>query len=279
MGWVVRKGRRYYYRSRWVNGRDRKEYVGAGEVGEVAAKLDAAAAARRAEARAAWRHTLEQLHELDALFDHVAREVTAYVSAVMAAAGFHRHRGEWRRKTVSTPDGPRPAPAAPPPPEMLPRSELLARAMSGDQRAMAALRPMLAEPGAVDNFGNPARRAIDAAVVVMARKDLVTREATTIKLAQLKAELAGPNPSPLEAMLVEQVVSTWLHLSNLEYEAAIENDLELARAAHFQRSMTLAQHRYFAAIRELTRCRQAQLRPVQVNIAREQVNVLNAPKG
>jgi hypothetical protein len=43
MGWVQRRGRRYYYRSRWVNGRDVKEYVGTGEAAELAAKLDAKA--------------------------------------------------------------------------------------------------------------------------------------------------------------------------------------------------------------------------------------------
>ena len=296
MGWEVRRGQRYYYRSLRVNGRVVKEYVGAGEVGEVAARLDAEAAAHRVAERAAWRHTLEELHQLDALFEQVDRDVTAYVSAVMTAAGFHRHRGEWRRKTVSTPDTPQPAPTpgappVPPPgapgtaPDLLPlftlpRSELVARARNGDAGAMAVLRPVFDEPGAADAYGGDmARRALRAAVHVVAGKDLVAKEATARKLEQLRDELAGPNPSPVERMLVENVVSTWFHLHNLERQAALEGEDNIVRAAFWQKALTAAQNRYFATIRELTKCRQAQVRPVQVNIAHEQVNVLNAPKG
>lgn len=54
MGWQIRRGRKYFYRSvRNSDGRVRSIYVGAGEVGEQAAREDAERrASKRAERRA-----------------------------------------------------------------------------------------------------------------------------------------------------------------------------------------------------------------------------------
>ncbi len=99
MGWEVRGRRRYYTRSRKVNGRVVREYVGAGAVGELAAAADALrradrlaeSEARRAE-QARWREALAPLLELSRAADLLAR-------TALLAAGFHQHsRSSWRRK-------------------------------------------------------------------------------------------------------------------------------------------------------------------------------------
>jgi hypothetical protein len=282
MAWEHRRGRRYYYRTHRVNGRVVKEYVGTGEVAEMAARLDAEAAANRALVRAERLRTRAELEELDTLLEQIDREVNEFVSVAMTVAGFHRHRGEWRRKrTVATPDTPQPAPAPVPagaaPPTF---DDLYARARTGDHNAMLLLRPLLDDPTTVEEFGgNVARRSLNTAVWKMTGKDLVTREATARKLEQLRAELAGPNPTLLEQMLVDRVVATWFQLHRLEREFALAGD-DPKQIDDYQRSLTSSQNRYFTAIRELNRVRQAQQPPpVQVNIAHEQVNVVNVPKG
>ena len=92
MGWD--KGR-YYTRSRKVNGRVVREYVGTGEAAERVAQQDAIAWQER-EARRAVRG---ELAALDAPLDELAELTELLARAALAAAGYRRHhRGEWRKR-------------------------------------------------------------------------------------------------------------------------------------------------------------------------------------
>jgi hypothetical protein len=92
MGWE--KGR-YYTRSRKVNGRVTREYLGTGEAAERAARQDALARQER-EARRAAR---AELAALDAPLDDLAELTDLLARAVLAAAGYRQHhRGEWRKR-------------------------------------------------------------------------------------------------------------------------------------------------------------------------------------
>jgi hypothetical protein len=92
------RGGLYYTRSRKVNGRVVREYVGGGVLGEIAARMDAEARQRREEEAAAWREERERLEELAGLVDEYCEDVEAIARAGLLAAGFRRHnRGEWRR--------------------------------------------------------------------------------------------------------------------------------------------------------------------------------------
>jgi len=101
MGW---EHGRYYTRSKKVNGRVVKEYVGSGLVAELAARMDALdRQARNAErdaghaARAEVEFLDASLNELNALADLMAR-------AALVAVGYRQHkRGEWR-KTRARPE-------------------------------------------------------------------------------------------------------------------------------------------------------------------------------
>lgn len=94
MGWETRKGKRYYYRSKRVNGRVVKEYCGTGPAAEEAARLDAEAAAKRRESDERFRKSME----VDALLGEAIDWLDARIAATMIAAGFHRSHGEWRKK-------------------------------------------------------------------------------------------------------------------------------------------------------------------------------------
>ena len=97
--WERRKrGGLYYTRSRKVNGRVVREYVGAGVLGELAARMDAEDRQRREEEAAAWREERERLEELADLVDEFCREVETITRTALLADGFRRHnRGEWRK--------------------------------------------------------------------------------------------------------------------------------------------------------------------------------------
>jgi hypothetical protein len=99
VGWETReRGTRYYTRSKWVDGRVVREYVGGGVLGKIAALEDEHKRLQKQETVAHW--TEQQKHlERDAAFLKELEEVTEILTrACLIAAGCHRRRGEWRRR-------------------------------------------------------------------------------------------------------------------------------------------------------------------------------------
>ncbi|MDA1052703.1 MAG: hypothetical protein O3C40_19790 [Planctomycetota bacterium] len=97
MGW---EKDRYYTRSRKVNGRVVREYIGGGEVGALVAQMDAVERERREWERECWRLEKEEMEAFDSSVAKVCQMADIIAKAAMVAAGFHRHRGEWRRRRV-----------------------------------------------------------------------------------------------------------------------------------------------------------------------------------
>ena len=97
MGWE--KGR-YYTRSRKVNGRVVREYIGGGELGALAAQLDAIEREQREHERRMWRAEKEEIEAFDEQIAKCCEMADVIARAAMVAAGFHCHRGEWRRRPV-----------------------------------------------------------------------------------------------------------------------------------------------------------------------------------
>jgi hypothetical protein len=96
MGWD--RGR-YYTRSRKVNGRVRREYVGRGPLGELAAALDALQRAEREAKAAEWRADRERLQGVDKVVSRLDELADLLARAALVAAGYHQHkRGEWRAR-------------------------------------------------------------------------------------------------------------------------------------------------------------------------------------
>jgi hypothetical protein len=250
MGWEQRGKRRYYYRSHWENGRTVKEYFGSGEVAEAVAEYDARMAALRDCDRAERLHTQIELARLDAELEHIDQLARAALHAAMTAAGFHWHRGAWRKKTMSTPTTNDPKKT----------EELLARAHAGDREAYNQVRPLLAQRQAIEAFGNVSQRSLGVAVNDFSGKDLVTLDAVFRKLDALREELAGPNPTPMERLLVDRVVTMWFHLHKLECSQALATSPHAPGSPDFERAINSAHKRYLTAIRELTTFRR-NLRP------------------
>jgi hypothetical protein len=94
MGW----DRGYYYRSRKVNGRVVREYVGTGRIAELAAQLDAINRQKREQEQAAWRAEKARLAALDADIAALIEVTDLAAATALLAAGFHQHKRQWRRK-------------------------------------------------------------------------------------------------------------------------------------------------------------------------------------
>ena len=98
MGWEERRGRSYYYRSVREGKRVRKKYVGGGSFGQLLAQLDELERLQREEEEASWREERERLQLSAAFLRELEEAAEILIRAQLLVAGFHKHKGEWRRK-------------------------------------------------------------------------------------------------------------------------------------------------------------------------------------
>ena len=100
MAWETRRRNRYYYRSRRVDGKVRKEYVGTGADAELVAKADAAAIESRDQERKELRGIVENVQAANSMMKNLDDAVRVLTAGSLLAAGYHQHRGHWRKRRV-----------------------------------------------------------------------------------------------------------------------------------------------------------------------------------
>src|SRR5215212_11593258 len=75
----------------WQGGKVIREYIGAGTLGELAAKTDALRRLRREREGMAWREERESLEALDRALGELDEAAEILARAALYAAGYHRH--------------------------------------------------------------------------------------------------------------------------------------------------------------------------------------------
>lgn len=144
--------------------------------------------------------------------------------------------------------------------------ELSAKAEVGDEGAREELRRKLVEasPAVIARASDVGRRAQHMLIGTVAAGDPLTEYALSGRLDMLRAEIAGENPSPLEALLAERVVACWMLVELFDALMAAqlrrESDkrLPLFHTLKMVKWQESANRRYLAAIRELARVRKLQ---------------------
>ena len=103
MGWERRdRGGRYYTRSRKVQGRVVREYVGTGPVAEMIAEIDNTKLAQRVARREALRAEQKRMASVEAPVSDLCDIGDLVARAALMLAGYHRHkRGEWRKRRAT----------------------------------------------------------------------------------------------------------------------------------------------------------------------------------
>jgi len=112
-------------------------------------------------------------------------------------------------------------------------AHLMERAAAGDQGVIDRIHGALAaDPvGVIKVFGgDPAERVLDA-LYGRAGRNPGVRIATAGRLKQLRADLEGQDPTPLERVLIERVLFCWLDANLCDREA--ESGLAAATAGAF----------------------------------------------
>jgi hypothetical protein len=101
MAWEKRKNtrQRYYYRSkRLADGSMVKEYHGTGECGAQAADADRHKRAEQSVEIQRHRQLRESIEGITAPLAEMCEQYDVITQAALLAAGFHRHKGEWRKR-------------------------------------------------------------------------------------------------------------------------------------------------------------------------------------
>ena len=170
-----------------------------------------------------------------------------------------------------------PPPALP----LLQLHDLLRLAEKGQEDAVPEIRQILNEhPDLTWRFVDVAHIAEDTLIEEMTKEgDLATKELLRCQLEAMREEIAGENPSPLERLLAERIVATWLQIQLFEglYTSAMSkksSSMTIAQGSFHQKRLDQTYRRHLSAIRAL-----AQMRKLlkgasitQINIADKQIN-------
>jgi hypothetical protein len=134
--------------------------------------------------------------------------------------------------------------------------EILARARRGDVAVLPELREALeARPEIWKHCSDLAAIAERAWIALVAGPDLLVAESLMMRMADLRAELAGPDPTALERLAIERVVIAWLQAWYSDLAAAGSGDVPPKVAAFALERQDRAQKRYLAALATLARIR------------------------
>jgi hypothetical protein len=134
---------------------------------------------------------------------------------------------------------------------------LLQLARAGDPAAPPALKAYLdANPVLWDQAGDLAAHAERAWISLIAGPDAVFAEALQRKAAALRAEVAGPDPSPLEELLAARVSACWLQVYYTEgVHAQQAKEMTPRLADYSQRRIESAARRFNQAVAALAAVR------------------------
>ncbi len=98
MGWKTINGRRYYYKSEREGGRVKTTYFGAGESGLLISRFESMERAEREAERDELRAERDENRAEEKAVADWFDDVQALADAAMVAAGFHKQKGQWRRR-------------------------------------------------------------------------------------------------------------------------------------------------------------------------------------
>lgn len=98
MAWEQRRGNSYYYRKKREGGRVRSEYIGSGIAAQMYAENVVGARRQQATERANAKLTRHSEAVIDRQLADVEVALFNIIKAALHNAGFHQHKGQWRKK-------------------------------------------------------------------------------------------------------------------------------------------------------------------------------------
>ena len=248
-----RRGQRRFLYARQVRrGRVSKRYLGSlsDPVTEILSRAQDLSGANSSAARAAIESELDEYAQLEPVIRLLATRVNR---CVLRDKEKRRRRARTRPKEKRKPmmdaslDDTRESIG-------LTRDEfehLVYRATSGSEDALAELHATLrANPTMYGRLGDLARHVQLCLVDLIAGDSVVAHESLHLNIDKMRSDLQRDGTSPLEALLVDQVVTSWLDLSVQQIGFAQDHCTEAIAKRHEQR-VERAQGRHLRVVRAL----------------------------
>jgi hypothetical protein len=153
--------------------------------------------------------------------------------------------------------------------------QLLERAKAGDETVTEQVREMLTIcPGFAESLGGDLGQITERLLsTAVAGDDIPFRESIKHKMKALRRDLAGPEATPIEKLLVDRIVICWLQVQMADLAQAKEESQTIALERFQLRRQDSANRRYLAAIRTLATIRKMALPVLQINVGQNQVNM------
>jgi hypothetical protein len=285
MSWEQRGSQRYYYRVHYHQGRLTKTYYGTGPAAQRAAAEDDHKRRLRQQEHLAKQY----LQDLETQLTALTHVVHTLVSATLVGHGFHQHqRGDWRRwrhlPSYNQQEGAFamqefsiPAESGTSYDSM---QSLIQQAQQGDTSILPLIRHLLDQvPELWENSHVLAHQVEKAWTNALSGPDLMSKEIIAREVEGLRSQLLGPQPTPLEKLLVERICICWLAVQHAELHAARRfNERAVVLTLSEEHRQDKVHQRFLSAIRELARVRKL-LQPTttfQVNIGTNQTNQIVA---
>lgn len=272
MGWE----NGYYIRKRWINNTCKSEYVGSGHLAELIATLDQIEQEGRLLARLEWQSEIEEQDRIDHEIDDFCQQVRTITQTVLLATGHYQHKGVWRKRRMSELTQEQRQAAC----------DLLDRLVEGkgtkqDEKKFSQMLKDV--PGAWILYGDISRNAINLMIHEMTGegKAFALKVSLETGIKQMKIEHGYQDASPLEKMLIEQVLVCWMRLYWVEciFTNAM-GKLSIQQGIYWEKRLSANQRRFLRACETLARVRRLASRTpeiLQVNIGQNQVNQVAGP--
>lgn len=143
-----------------------------------------------------------------------------------------------------------------PPPDLVALQQLVARAQAGDDSVLPELKACLAKHPELWHYcGDIAQGAIEALLNLVAGKDLLVRESVLLRMDEIRKTLAGPTPTPLETLLIDRIVVSWLQTAFCDLQHVSSSQ------EHHRRRLDSAHRRYLQAIKALATVKKLLAKP------------------
>lgn len=139
-----------------------------------------------------------------------------------------------------------PSPEPRPKPSLSPLEATIIAARRGLKEVLPRLRQVLdAHPELWQHFGNLALQAQESWLGLIAGKDLYLAESLRRHLDAMRSELVGPNPSPLDKLLVDRILACHVQVLYFEAMETMDPTSENMRLAPYRMDRRDQAHRQF----------------------------------
>lgn len=133
---------------------------------------------------------------------------------------------------------------------------LVAKAKAGDASVLPRLRAILDDhPEILDHIGGLERSATRAWAEAISDGGPLTLEVTERQAAKMRADLEGEDPTPIERLLIGNIVMTWLEVSHAQLQMAGGAQRTAPQASVLSKQADSAGRRHLAAVKTLATVR------------------------